>query len=116
MRIVTLGVLLLLSSGIATAADKSAAPPAAQAAGPRGPCAADIDRFCSAVPFGNARRIACLEKHMPQLTPACRERVPKLRVLFEFGKKQQKLTEEYLAKQRAAEAKKSTPAAQPAPK
>jgi len=110
MRIVTLGIFLLLSGSIASAADKPAAMVPATTMH-KGPCYADVERFCHAVPFGNARRIACLEKHMAQLAPACRERVPKLRALFQFGQEQRRRVEAALAKQKAAEAAKASASA-----
>lgn len=109
-----IAVALCVSLMFAMGHEVSAAPKPAQ---PKvGPCIADIEKFCPNVPMGDGRRIYCLAKHLNQLAPACRERVPILQRAFEFGKLQQERTKKYLAKQAAAEAKarsSSTPTPKP---
>ena len=88
------------------------AQPAAQNSPPhhRAACAELVDRYCTDVPIGQGRRIDCLNKHKAQLNPACRNRLAVMQQLFVFGKEQRKKTDAFLAKQAAAEAKKSKPA------
>jgi hypothetical protein len=103
MRIVFVGaVLLVLCTPAFAAGEPASAPPAPQAK--KGPCLADVDRFCSKVPMGNGRRIACLAKHQKQLTPSCHKALPVIQAMFEFGQEQHRKTQEYLAKQAKQEA------------
>jgi Cysteine rich repeat len=79
------------SPGAASAASSAAAAPAAAAgsapaavppAHPLSPreeahvlrvqCGADFQKFCSSVPLGAGRGVACLREHASNLTPACR--------------------------------------------
>jgi Cysteine rich repeat len=63
-RLVKLSLLaLLLSSSAALAAP-----------GGRGPCAADVQKFCSGVQPGGGRIAACLKEHQADLSPACKEK------------------------------------------
>ena len=38
-------------------------------------CAKDIEKFCAGVKPGGGRLIKCLNPHMDELTPACREKL-----------------------------------------
>ena len=111
MRIAALSVLASLVAASAFAADNKAPPKVDH------PCVVYADRFCSNVPYGEGRRIVCLESHKSELSPACRKRVAILRMLFDYGKKQRELTAAAVAKQQAAEAAKkpARPVAKSAP-
>ena len=69
----------------------------------KGPCIADLEKFCPKVPIGEGRRIICLEKHQSQLAPMCAKRVPAMRKMFNMGQESKRRTEEYLAKKDAEE-------------
>jgi hypothetical protein len=76
---------LLLYCGAAVATTIIPPPPVlppGTSVGTRGACDGDAKRFCNDVPFGQGRRIACLERHEAQLTPACKPRLKFLRALI----------------------------------
>jgi hypothetical protein len=83
---------------LASAAVAHAAPPPPQHGPATGPCASAVQKFCTDVPLGEGRRIACLAKHQSQLTPACKERVTILQRMFKYGQEQEARTNAYLAK------------------
>jgi hypothetical protein len=91
---IRIAMLCILLASV-TAANGS---PAAQQKPPRAPCALAVEQFCSDVPIGGGRRLACLAKHRAQLTPACRERLTALQKLFRIGQQQIAKTKAYLAK------------------
>jgi hypothetical protein len=79
--------------------------------------------------MGEGRRITCLGHHLAKLAPACRERVPVLLKMFEYGKQQHTKVEAYLKKHHPEElpelntlshepppARAAAPPAKPAPK
>ena len=104
MRLVVLPILFL------SAAAAPAQPAPQNSPAPhRAACAEFVDRYCKDVPIGQGRRIDCLNKHKAQLNSACRARLAIMQQLFAFGKEQRKKTDAFLAKQAAAEAKKSKP-------
>jgi hypothetical protein len=69
-------ILLLLSGGI-TVAQADPPTPAQIASRPTAaePCNGLYEKYCSAVPSGAGRKLICMTHHLPQLTPACRERI-----------------------------------------
>lgn len=93
--------------------------PAGTSIGTQGACAGDAKRLCNDVPFGQGRRIACLERHEAQLTSACKPRLKFLRALVDAAKAQM-AQNEAIEKAKAEAAKKSSAAqdnpAQPAGK
>ena len=109
MRFAISAAALLLSVVAVSAASPPPLPPAKVNQKP--PCAAEVQKFCSDVPLGDGRRIACLERHSAELTPACRERTKTLRAMFDFGQVQHRKTMAIVAKQHAeaADKKKSAP-------
>lgn len=44
-------------------------------------CRADFDRLCPGVQPGGGRILACLQRHASELTPQCREAMPKAEAL-----------------------------------
>jgi len=86
---------LLASVAVAYAAPP---PPPPQHGRATGPCVSAVQKFCTNVPIGEGRRIACLAKHKSQLTPACKERLTILQGMFKYGQEQKAKTDAYLAK------------------
>jgi hypothetical protein len=113
MRIAVVSAIFFLCGAAAFAAGAPASAPPKPQTMSQGPCMADVERFCSNVPFGKGRRLDCLARHSAQLTPVCRERVPRMQEMYKFGQEQLKATKAVLAKQNAATAKQK--AAPPAP-
>jgi hypothetical protein len=90
LSVVAAAVLLYCSAAIATTIivpPPQVLPPGTPV-GVRGACDGDAKRFCNDVPFGQGRRIACLEQHEAQLTPACKPRLKFLRVLVDAANAQ----------------------------
>ncbi len=50
---------------------------------PKGPCAADVKKFCSNVPPGEGRIYKCMMGHQAELVPACRDGMKALAEKFE---------------------------------
>lgn len=44
-------------------------------------CRADFTRLCSGVRPGGGRGLACLQQHLSELTPECRNAIPKAEAL-----------------------------------
>jgi hypothetical protein len=75
-----IGVVLLLSAAGAYA--QSGPPPAAvpthvnaKPTDTSAPCAEDGPKICGSVSMGGGRRLICMNEHLSQLTPACRNRI-----------------------------------------
>ena len=66
-RVLTAGVILLLSASGATAQMRPGARAVLQA------CKPDIARFCSQVQPGQGRIKACMKEHLPELSEPCKE-------------------------------------------
>jgi len=103
--------ILLLSGAAAFAGGTVPTVPASVQATGQEPCAADLKRFCSDVPYGNGRRVDCLARHENELAPACKPRVKMLQEMIAFGKKQHERTMAIIAKRDAEEAAKQKAAA-----
>lgn len=75
-RIAFMSLLLFLTASIAPAQNKPPTPQANPKAASRGmPCMPYFKQFCSAVVPGQGRMLDCLDKHKPQLAPACRDKL-----------------------------------------
>jgi hypothetical protein len=70
----SVAAILLLSSGIALAADQ---PPGG--ASPRVACKPDVDRLCPGIQSGGGRIVACLKQNEAQLSAACKDALAKAR-------------------------------------
>jgi hypothetical protein len=62
---------------IALSAAASAAP-ADERGGLRAACTADAKKFCNNVSPGQGRLRGCMQAHLKELSPACRERIEQL--------------------------------------
>jgi Cysteine rich repeat len=51
-------------------------------------CRADALRLCASVESGGGRKLKCLEEHKAELTPACRDALPKAEALKRDAMKQ----------------------------
>ncbi len=75
--------LVLVSSAIGAAALAADLAPAtdpdrqAQARARMEACRPDATRLCSEAEAGGGRKMACLRMHIAELTPACRDALPK---------------------------------------
>ena len=69
-------VRLAVASALAVSVLTVAAP--SYAAG-RGACRKDAAKFCSDVPLGGGRIMACLESHQAELSPECQENLVTMR-------------------------------------
>jgi len=61
---------LVLSSGMALAADAAPPPPGG---GARGACKADVEKLCSGVQRGGGRIAACLKQNDAQVSAPCKD-------------------------------------------
>jgi cysteine rich repeat protein len=66
-KIVTAGIVLMLSASGATAQMRPGTRAVLQA------CKPDIARFCSQVPPGQGRIKACMKEHLQELSEPCKE-------------------------------------------
>jgi Cysteine rich repeat len=66
-KVLTIGVILLLSTSGAMAQMRPDAMAAAR------PCKPDIAQFCSQVAPGQDRIKACMKEHLPELSEQCKE-------------------------------------------
>ena len=66
-NVLTVGTILLLSTGAAMAQMKPGAMAAARA------CKPDIAQFCSTAAPGGGRIKACMKEHMRELSEPCKE-------------------------------------------
>ncbi|MEI6093426.1 MAG: cysteine rich repeat-containing protein [bacterium] len=75
-----LATLFIFVAGFAYAADPAVNPavPAKQEI-KGGPCKADKEQFCSGVKKGKGRIKKCLKANEEKLTPACKEKLAKMR-------------------------------------
>ena len=106
MRIAAVGAFIVLSCAAAFAGGNAAPAPSAKAQPARGgACAADVERFCNDVPFGEGRRLACLARHEAQLAPACRPWLKTMQAMFAQAQKQLQLNRTIEAKKKAEDAK-----------
>lgn len=62
----------MLLSAIGLALAWIAGPAMAQTAAEREACQADFEKYCPGVAPGGGRVVACLSKHLDQLTPQCK--------------------------------------------
>ncbi|MGD0278707.1 MAG: cysteine rich repeat-containing protein [Smithella sp.] len=53
----------------------------------KGPCRADIEKFCKDVKPGEGRIIECMKKHAEQLSPECKAKLKKDRPGHKPGNK-----------------------------
>jgi hypothetical protein len=92
MRVAAVSLLFLCGITMALA-------DGAQKAPQQHPCRPFFERYCNNVPMGEGRRIKCLNSHRTQLTPICRNNLDAALAVYAYGLKQQKLAQQYLAKQ-----------------
>jgi hypothetical protein len=69
----SVAAIVLLSSGVALAADQPGS------TGPRVACKPDADRLCPGTQPGGGRIVACLKQNNAQLSAACKEAIAKAR-------------------------------------
>ena len=90
-RFAAIGVLLLLSGANVLAQGPPQVPwQKLKAANAHSPCIPEFQRFCKGVIPGNGHLLDCLDKHKPQLVPACRTRlelIDKMRVQGKINEK-----------------------------
>ena len=67
----SVAAIVLLSSGVALAADQPGN------TGPRAACKPDVDRLCPGIQAGGGRIVACLKENAAQLSAACKEAIAK---------------------------------------
>jgi hypothetical protein len=71
--LIPLAAVLVLSSGVALAADQ---PPST---GLRAACKADVEKLCSGVQPGGGRIAGCLKQNEAQVSAACKDAIGKAR-------------------------------------
>lgn len=72
MKAMLLALAVVLSSGIAQAADQPGT-------GPRVACKADVEKLCPGVEPGAGRIMACLKQNQAQVSAACKDALAKAR-------------------------------------
>jgi hypothetical protein len=107
MRLAAVSLLLLCGVSVALAGGAQKAPQYA--------CRPFAERYCKSVPMGEGRRIKCLNAHRTQLTPACRTNLDAALAIYAYGLKQQKLTQQWLAKEAAKEKAEASKKKDPVP-
>ena len=68
-----LAAVVVLSSGVALAADQPSS------TGPRAACKADVEKLCSGVHPGGGRIVACLKQNEAQISATCKDAIAKER-------------------------------------
>jgi hypothetical protein len=71
--LIALAAVLILSSGVALAADQPLG------TSPRAACKADVEKLCSGVQPGGGRIIGCLKQNEAQVSASCKDAVAKAR-------------------------------------
>lgn len=71
--LISVAAVLVLSSGVALAADP------APAGGLRGACKADVEKLCPGIQPGGGRIAGCLKQNEAQVSAACKEAMGRTR-------------------------------------
>ncbi len=72
-----LAIATIVSTAPCLAADAPSPEAKKQASALMQACRADAERLCASVERGGGRKLICLKSHASELTPACRDALPK---------------------------------------